>query len=105
MRCQVMMEPGTMIMARPLPGTGVLNRKNVRAIWPTPRIPLIQGLTGANADSFGLLVHVLDATNSTTFERDARHGLADRGAEPSSFSAVELREPLPMDRDRTIPVT
>jgi len=39
---------------------GADNRKNVRAMWPTPRIPLIQGLTKANADNFGLPFHVLE---------------------------------------------
>ena len=39
---------------------GADNRRNVRAMWPTPRIPLIQGLTKANADNFGLPFHVLE---------------------------------------------
>jgi len=29
-------------------------------MWPTPRIPLIQGLTKANADNFGLPFHILE---------------------------------------------
>jgi short-subunit dehydrogenase len=39
---------------------GAANRKRVRAMWPTPRIPLIQGLSQANADNFGLPFHVLE---------------------------------------------
>ena len=39
---------------------GADNRRNVRAMWPTPRIPLIQGLTKANADNFDLPFHVLE---------------------------------------------
>ena len=36
---------------------GATNRKRVRAMWPTPRIPLIQGLSRANAENFGLPFH------------------------------------------------
>lgn len=39
---------------------GAANRQRVRAAWPTPRIPLIQGLSKANADNFGLPFHVLE---------------------------------------------
>lgn len=38
---------------------GATNRKRIRAIWPTPRIPLIQALSQANAENFGLPFHVL----------------------------------------------
>jgi len=38
---------------------GATNRKRIRAIWPTPRIPLIQALSQANAKNFGLPFHVL----------------------------------------------
>ena len=39
---------------------GAENRKRVRAMWPVPRIPLIQGLSQANARNFGLPFHVLE---------------------------------------------
>jgi short-subunit dehydrogenase len=39
---------------------GATNRKRVRAMWPTPRIPLIQALSQANAENFGLPFHVLE---------------------------------------------
>jgi len=39
---------------------GAVNRKRVQAMWPTPRIPLIQGLSQANAQNFGLPFHVLE---------------------------------------------
>ena len=39
---------------------GVSNRKRLRAMWPTPRIPLIQGLSEANAKNFGLPFHILE---------------------------------------------
>jgi short-subunit dehydrogenase len=39
---------------------GAVNRKRVRAMWPIPRIPLIQGLSQANAQNFGLPFHVLE---------------------------------------------
>ena len=39
---------------------GADNRKRVRAMWPVPRIPLIQGLSQANARNFGLPFHVLE---------------------------------------------
>jgi len=39
---------------------GASNRERVRAMWPTPRIPLIQALSQANAKNFGLPFHVLE---------------------------------------------
>lgn len=39
---------------------GAENRKRVRAMWPVPRIPLIQGLSQANAKNFELPFHVLE---------------------------------------------
>jgi short-subunit dehydrogenase len=39
---------------------GATNRKRVRAMWPTPRIPLIQALSKANADNFELPFDVLE---------------------------------------------
>lgn len=39
---------------------GASNRARARAMWPTPRIPLIQGLSKANAENFGLPFHVLE---------------------------------------------
>ncbi len=39
---------------------GAENRRRVRTMWPVPRIPLIQGLSQANAKNFGLPFHVLE---------------------------------------------
>ena len=39
---------------------GAANRARAKAAWPTPRVPLIQGLSQANARNFGLPFHVLE---------------------------------------------
>ncbi len=47
---------------------GAANRAGARAMWPVPRIPLIQALTRANAANFGLPYHALEGDEFGTLD-------------------------------------
>lgn len=47
---------------------GATNRAGARAMWPVPRVPLIQALSRANAANFGLPYHAQDGDEFGTLD-------------------------------------